>query len=311
MNVPILAFPPKPMEQVRLLDSRNRCEQLRVMLLSDGPGILEVPQVDAPCISIHVGRPVRMDCRHGVQSHSGLAIHGDIDIIPDGISSRWEMKEADTALVLRVQPRLLRRIAEESGFKHGIEIRSRFRVRDPQIEYIGWALMAEAQNGYPSGRLYMDCMATALAVQLLRNHSSVACIKLPPDGGMPRHKLRQVQSYIEENLRGRLSLHAIADAMGMSASHLKATFRKATGMPVHQYVIHRRVERAAMLLRQGKLPINQIALEVGFAHQSHLAMHLKRLLGVSPREVLRSLSIPNEPAAAGDEETLSTPKIGD
>lgn len=287
MNVPILAFPPKPMEQVRLLDSRNRCDGVRVMLRSDGPGILEVPHVDAPCISIHVGKPVRMDCRHGVQNHSGMAIHGDIDIIPNGTSSRWEMKEADTALVLRVEPRLLRRIAEESGFTRDVEIRSRFRVRDPQIEYIGWALMAEAQNGYPSGRLYMDCMATALAVQLLRNHSSVACINLPPNGGMTRHKLRQVQAYIEENLRGKLSLHELAEAMGMSASHLKVTFRKATGMPVHQYVIHRRVERAAMLLKQGKLPINQIALEVGFAHQSHLAMHLKRLLGVSPREVFQ------------------------
>lgn len=288
MIVPILACPPKPMTQVRLLDSKDLCNDLRLVLLSDGPGVLEVPEVDAPCISIHVGRPVRMDCRHGVQSHSGLAIHGDIDIIPAGVMARWEMKEADTALLLRVKPNLLRRIAEESGFTQPLEIRSRFRVRDPQIEYIGWALMAEAQNGYPSGRLYMDCMATALAVQLLRNHSSMACIRALPEGGMPRHKLRQVQSYIEENLRNKLSLHEIANAIGMSASHLKVTFRKATGMPVHQYVIHRRVERAAMLLRQGKLPINQIALEVGFAHQSHLAMHLKRLLGVSPSEVLRS-----------------------
>jgi AraC family transcriptional regulator len=132
-------------------------------------------------------------------------------------------------------------------------------------------------------------MATALAVQLLRNYSSVAGSRSLAEGGMPRHKLRQVQSYIEENLSASLSLRAVADAVGMSASHLKVTFREATGIPVHQYVIHRRVERATLLLREGMLSISQIALDVGFAHQSHLAMHMKRLLGVSPSHVLRSV----------------------
>ena len=288
MIAPALAFPHKPMTQVRSLDSQDRSDVLRVILQSDGPGVLDVPELDAPRIAIHIGRPVRMDCRHGVQSYSGLAIHGDIDIIPDGVPSRWEMKEADTALVLRVGRRLLRDVAEESGFGDRIEIRSRFRVRDSQIEHIGWALMAEVERRYSSGRLYMDCMATALAVQLLRNHSSVAGTNSLAESSMPRHKLRQVQSYIEENLRSDLSLRAIADVAGMSTSHLKSTFRKTTGMPVHQYVIRRRVERAALLLREGKLPISQIAVELGFAHQSHLAMHMKRLLGVSPSHVLSS-----------------------
>jgi AraC family transcriptional regulator len=229
-----------------------------------------------------------MDCRHGVKTHSGLAFHGDIDIIPDGVPSRWEIREVDTALVLLVGRHLLQQAAEESGFKNCIEIRSRFRIRDPQIEHLGWALMAEAQHGFPSGCLYMDCMAMALAVQLLRSHSSMARSNLPAESSMPRHKLRQVQAYIEENLRSDISLHTIADAAGMSASHLKSTFSKAAGMPVHQYVIRRRVERAALLLREGKLPISQIAVDVGFAHQSHLAMHMKRLLGVSPSHVLGS-----------------------
>ncbi len=284
---PTLAFPPKPMTQVRSLDSQDRSDVLRVILQSDGPGVLDVPELDAPRIAIHIGRPVRMDCRHGKRSHSGLALHGDIDIIPDCVPSRWEMKEADTALVLRLGRRLLRDVAEESGFGDRVEIRSRFRVRDLQIEHIGWALMAEVQNGFPSGRLFMESMATAIAVQLLRNHSSVAGTNSLMESSMPRHKLRQVQSYIEENLRSDLSLHTIADVAGMSASHLNSTFRKATGMPVHQYVIRRRVERAALLLREGTLPISQIAVDVGFAHQSHLAMHMKRLLGVSPSHALR------------------------
>jgi AraC family transcriptional regulator len=292
-DMSVSTLPPalKPMTQVRSLDSQDRSEGFRVILQSDGLGVIEVPEQGVSRVAIHLGRPVKMDCKHGAKSHCGLAIHGDIDIIPKGIPSRWEMKETDTALILRVGPHLLRQVAEESGFQGQIEVRSRFRIRDSQIEHIGLALMAEVQHGYPSGPLYMDCMATALAVQLLRNYSSVAGDRSPREHPiMGRHRLRQVQSYIEENLPHSLSLQVIADVVGMSISHLKVTFREATGMPVHQYVIRRRVERAALMLREGKLPISRIALDVGFAHQSHLAMRMKRLLGMSPSHLLRSRS---------------------
>jgi len=50
-------------------------------------------------------------------------------------------------------------------------------------------------------------------------------------------------------------------------------------------MIPRRVDRAAALLRIGNLPISQVALEVGFCHQSHPAMHIWPILGLAPREV--------------------------
>ena len=276
------------MTQLRFLDSRHTCDGLRVILQSDGPGVLEVPALDAPRVAIHVGRPVRMDCKHGAERHSGLAVHGDIDIIPSGVPSRWEMKETDSAVILKVSSRLLRAVAQESGHHGELAIRSRFRLRDRQIEHIGWALLAEAQQGYPSGRLYVECMATALAVRLVRYHSSASTGRSPALRGLCPGGVLQARSYIEENLGEDLSLQTIADVAGMSRSALKVAFRRATGMPLHQYVIRQRVNRATLLLREGKLPISQIALDVGFAHQSHMAQHVKRLLGVSPRELLAS-----------------------
>jgi AraC family transcriptional regulator len=275
--------------QAAPLDFPDHSNNLQVVVRSAGPGIVEVPALDMPRIAIYTGRPVRLNCKHGAQSHSGLAIHGDIDIIPDRMTSRWEMKEADTALVLTISRNLLREVAAESGFDDDLEVRSRFRIRDSRIEHLGWALMSEFQNGFPSGKLYLDCMATALAIQLLRNHSSISRTISLPQGSMPGRKLRQVQSYIEEHLHRNLSLQAIAAAAGLSPSHLNVTFRLATGMPVHHYVVRRRVERAMLLLREGKLSVTQIALETGFAHQSHLARHMRRMLGISPKAFQGSL----------------------
>ena len=61
------------------------------------------------------------------------------------------------------------------------------------------------------------------------------------------------------------------------------------GVAVHQYVIQRRVERAKTLLLRDETSITQIALEAGFAHQSHLARHMRRVLGLPPRALKRLL----------------------
>jgi AraC family transcriptional regulator len=105
------------------------------------------------------------------------------------------------------------------------------------------------------------------------------------NAAMPGRKLKAVLGYIEDNLGRDLGLGEIADAAGLSVSHFKALFRKSLGMPPHQYLLRRRVERAAMQLRSGNMPIGQIALENGFCHQSHLALHTRRVLGLTPQEL--------------------------
>jgi AraC family transcriptional regulator len=48
------------------------------------------------------------------------------------------------------------------------------------------------------------------------------------------------------------------------------------------------VARVEVLIRSSGLPLSQIALEAGFAHQSHMANSMKRLLGISPGTITRS-----------------------
>ena len=57
---------------------------------------------------------------------------------------------------------------------------------------------------------------------------------------MPARKLKAVLAYIEDNLGRDLALREIAQIGGVSTSHFKVLFRKAMGVPPHQYVIRRR-----------------------------------------------------------------------
>jgi len=86
--------------------------------------------------------------------------------------------------------------------------------------------------------------------------------------------------------------------VGLSVSHFKVLFREAVGLSPHQYLIRRRVERAKNLLGEGKLSICQIATESGFAHQSHLARHMHRVLGVAPKALQKQSENALAPAAS-------------
>lgn len=261
-------------------------EHLRLSLISDRPGLVEFSGSPAVIVSIHVGPSVSVDCRRGGQRHRGTTIHGDLEIIPPSTPGVWEVKSPDTALVIGLRLRLLESIVEELGSQPSqLRITNRFQARDPQIEYIGWALKAEMESGYPSGRLFTDALATALAARIVHKHSCLARPSRSPNAPIPACKLKVVLSYIEDNLGRDLSLGEIAAQAGFSTSHFKALFRKSVGMPPHQYVIRRRVERAAAQLRKSTAPIGDIALESGFCHQSHLALHVRRILGVTPQEI--------------------------
>jgi len=261
-------------------------ENLHLSLISDRPGLVEFLGSPRVVVSLHIGPSVAVDCRRAGQRHRGTNIHGDLEIIPPNLGGVWEIKSRDTALVIGLKFRVLQRMVEESGGDpQKLQVFNRFQARDAQIEHIGWALKAEMENGYPSGRSYMDALATGLATRIVRNHSSLARPHRPMKAAMPARRLKAVLGYIEDNLGRDLGLGEIAAAAGLSVSHFKTLFRKSLGMPPHQYLLRRRVERAAMQLRSGNLPIGQIALENGFCHQSHLALHTRRVLGVTPQEL--------------------------
>jgi AraC family transcriptional regulator len=96
-------------------------------------------------------------------------------------------------------------------------------------------------------------------------------------------RLKRVHDHVEENLAGRLSLADLAGSAGLSPMHFAAQFRGATGMRPHDYVLHRRIERAKPMLTGTLVPIGTIALRVGFRSAAHFATAFRRIAGVTPK----------------------------
>jgi AraC family transcriptional regulator len=69
----------------------------------------------------------------------------------------------------------------------------------------------------------------------------------------------------------------------LSPNYFASQFQRAAGLPPHQYVIARRVERARQLLQgSADLSLAEVAADAGFSDQSQFSHHFKRLLGVTP-----------------------------
>jgi AraC family transcriptional regulator len=78
----------------------------------------------------------------------------------------------------------------------------------------------------------------------------------------------------------------------LSPYYFARQFKRATGLPPHQYVIARRVERAQQLLQiDGDLSLAEIAACAGFSDQSQFSHHFKRLVGVTPGQFRGSARI--------------------
>jgi AraC family transcriptional regulator len=196
--------------------------------------------------------------------------------------------EEDRAILLSLPQTLLQTAsAAMPELPPQVDLTNRFQVRDPVLEALATAAAREIENGCPSGGPYLDGLGLAAASRLLTCHSSLAESSTSQRNALSGHRLKHVLSYIEDRLGAEITLNEIAAANGVSSSHLTTLFRNAMGISVHQHIVTRRAERAKALLQESTLSIAEIALAVGFAHQSHMARHVARIFGLRPRELRR------------------------
>ena len=247
-------------------------------------GKSEISPLSYTVLFMNLGGPVRVNCHRDGRRYQETELHGDFDLLPAGMGSAWETFSPYHSFILRLPPRALSSVAETIRLDpERLRLSSRIGLRDPQLEHLVRALKSEAEAGCPGGQPFADALVTALVIRLA--HLGAAPELVPAPDRPHRADWKRVQrvlQYIEENLEGDLSLADIAAAGGLSVSNLKHVFRRATGQPVYQYVIHRRVALAEQLLRNSAMPISEVALAAGFSHHSHLTRHLRRWRGTTP-----------------------------
>ncbi len=278
-----------PTPQILLSSATRSWRGMQADFVHIPRGRVQVPGGEVHRLGMHFGPPVHADCECGGQRMRRVQKPGDIDVVPAGVGGSWEDDADCHILRLGLQPTLIEQVALELDVPASrAQLVPRLQLRDTRIEAIGWAVKADLEAEVPSDPLYIDLLANALAVRLIETAGGS---RLEPPGRtvptMPARQLRRLTEFIESHLDRRLHLADLALVAGLSATRLKTLFRNSTGMPVHQYVIRRRVEHARALLTSTAMPASEVAVAAGFAHQSHMASTMRRLLGHTPGDIAR------------------------
>jgi AraC-like DNA-binding protein len=144
----------------------------------------------------------------------------------------------------------------------------------------------ECATGGQVDRLFAEGLMLALlsSLALVGEHKPAAEWSR---SGLAPWQLRRAKEHLMENLARDVSLEELAAAVDLSKSHFSRGFRESTGYPPHRWLLSARIDKAKSLLLSSKLSLAEIALEVGFADQSHFTRTFTKLVSVSPRAWLR------------------------
>ncbi len=278
---------PRPVPGLGKISSGEFWKGFRLEGISVGPDQLNEGHFTKHFVGV-VGSEVRIEnswaggCRR-----SRRYFPGHVAVLPAMLpyAAQWEGFEA-TGVFL--DPDFLRGASGESPDAR-IELRPALAPHNDSLAAeLVLTLRREVQAGYPGGALYGESLGVALAAHVVRECAVASSRAAEPCGGLPPGEFRRIEEYIEENLARNLSLDELSRQLDMNVYFFVRCFKRSTGLPPHQYVLRRRVERAREFLLDPDIPIADIALRCGFATQSHLTATFNRLTNLTPGEYRRA-----------------------
>jgi len=227
---------------------------------------------------------------------------GFVTLLPARTPIQWSWKTRISCSVLALDPAFVDKVAEQvfglSPEHYRFELTE--RSSDSAITNIAGVLSREVVRAEPGSKLYAESLANILAVHLLRHYAvcadgqnlqacsmsdSAETEHTETPAAQPR-AVAQALQFIHANYTSDLSLNEIAKAVNLSPFHVARLFKQSVGVSPHQYLIQLRVNSARSLLSagSGEHSLAELASAVGFADQSHLTRHFKRIVGVTPRQ---------------------------
>ena len=143
-------------------------------------------------------------------------------------------------------------------------------------------ILHEQTKGLPGSKTLISALMTQLLVHLFRDLANAPPSSLPWLAALDDTRLMRAVDQVLQDPGAHHSVDSLADAAYMGRSAFAEHFTSHFSRSPMSFVNHVRMERAAKLLREGHLSIEQIANRMGFASRSHFSQGFKRHTGQAP-----------------------------
>jgi AraC-like DNA-binding protein len=177
----------------------------------------------------------------------------------------------------------LSELAAEVGAPHATLVcRHGEPVEDDVLRALGCSLLPALHARQQSNALFVDHVLLALRAHLVRTYGGVRARTPPASRGLAPWQERRARELMRAHLADGIALADLAAACTLSPSAFVHAFKRSTGISPHQWLIQRRVEFAMERMGDAGACLADIALECGFADQSHFTRAFMARMGVSP-----------------------------
>ena len=167
------------------------------------------------------------------------------------------------------------------GARGSSHVRDPHGIVDPVLAHFAAALAAATPESGEINQLLVERVTLAVRAYLADKYGLTAS---PPGNGgaLTAAQLRSAKELLAANTDERILIADIARSCGLSRQYFTKAFKTATGVTPHRWLQQHRIEMAMQLLGTTSQPIAEIAIECGFADQSHFTRVFTRFAGRSP-----------------------------
>jgi AraC-like DNA-binding protein len=206
---------------------------------------------------------------------------------PGEVHANTRMTPLASFRVLFVDPKEMKRAADELSLPAAVPHFRLAQVYDRGL-FAAFRALHDALEG-PAAPLERDALfVTCMRLLLERYCESSRALPIRVDHPV----VKRARDFIDEHASDSIRLADLTAASGSASRfQLMRAFTAIVGAPPHAYQIQVRVNRARALLARGAAP-SDVAVELGFADQSHFTRHFRRIVGVAPGVYARSARIP-------------------
>lgn len=250
-----------------------------VGLKSTGIRVVRTHGCEVESTWIHRGRenPLRIPS-------GGISVFpadGDFHVFRTRGAGFWE------AQMLWIPEEQVRRVAAEEGVLPVEDFVPRRGFVDPSLDRLVGSATGRENDTEGIGR---ELAARALVIQLARIVYGVLPEWHRDPGAFAENTVRELATYVDDHLHGRVRLCDMAALTGLSPGHFAKKLQRSIGLTAPAFVNHRRVRRAMDLLREDGLPLGRIADDLGFSSQSHFNRVFAKLTGLTPLKARKMLA---------------------
>jgi AraC family transcriptional regulator len=188
-------------------------------------------------------------------------------------------------VVIEIAPAVLARVKQMTK-----SLERAGEVQGPVSGWLAERLYEEFQRPMEAGGLALEGMLLELTAETARRVGQGAA-RIAPEW------LKTARRHLESNCLRSVSLAEIARVSGMHRVHVSREFRKHFGTTIGEFLRNLRVQHARSLLTNTTQTLTDIALDCGFADQSHFSATFRRLTGLTPA-VFRQMGLHSRQKAA-------------